>query len=70
MLAWNQGLLHWGGRASQLGTAPRSSAAFEFQRGDRAAFNRPLLDPKRMPTFQERLGLIAKQILQYRRSIR
>jgi len=66
MLAWNQGLLHWGGRASRLETVPRSSAAFEFQRGDKAPFNRPLLDPKRAPSFQERLGLIGKQILQYK----
>lgn len=65
MLAWNQGLLHWGGRASQLGKVPRSSAAFEFQRGDKAPFNSPLLDPKQTPSFQERLGLIGKQILQY-----
>ncbi len=65
MLAWNQGLLHWGGRASRLGTVPRTSAALEFQRGDKAPLNEPLLDPKRMPSFQERLGLIGKQILQY-----
>lgn len=66
MFAWNQGVLHWGGRGSRLGTAPRISAAFEFQRGDRAPFNRPLLDPHRVPAFTERLGLIGKQVLQYR----
>jgi hypothetical protein len=64
-LAWNQGVLHWGGRASRLAEAPRASAAFEFQRGDRAAFNKPLLDPKRTPPFRERLGLIGKQVIQY-----
>ncbi|MET0593184.1 MAG: phytanoyl-CoA dioxygenase family protein, partial [Polyangiaceae bacterium] len=36
LLAWNQGVLHWGGRASRLAAGPRSSAAFEFQRGDKA----------------------------------
>ena len=66
LLAWNQSILHWGGRGSRLGTTPRISAAFEFQRGDKAAFNRPLLDPARLPSFNERLGLIGKQALQYR----
>lgn len=65
-LAWNQALLHWGSRASRLAAGPRISAAFEFQRTDVPAFNTPLLDPYRMPTFTERLGLIGKQVLQYR----
>lgn len=65
-LAWNQAVLHWGGRASRLANAPRISAAFEFQRADRPAFNSPLLEPGRLPTFTERLGLIGKQVLQYR----
>jgi ectoine hydroxylase-related dioxygenase (phytanoyl-CoA dioxygenase family) len=66
VLAWNQGILHWGSRGSRLGVTPRVSAAFEFQRGDRQPFNRPLLDPGRLPPFTERLGLIGKQALQYR----
>ncbi|WP_232007111.1 phytanoyl-CoA dioxygenase family protein [Mycobacterium intermedium] len=66
VLAWNQAVLHWGGRASRLGTGPRISAAFEFQRGDHVPFNQPLLDPGRVPPFTERLGLIGKQVLQYR----
>jgi len=66
MLAWNQSVLHWGGRGSRLGDTPRISAAFEFQRGDQSAYNRPLLDPARLPSFSERLGLIGKQALQYR----
>jgi hypothetical protein len=65
LLAWNQGVLHWGGRASRLAKAPRASAAFEFQRGDKPPFNQPLLNPARTPPFQERLGLIGKQVLQY-----
>lgn len=69
LLAWNQALLHWGGRASRLAGGPRISVAMEFQRGDRPAFNRPLLDPSRLPTFRERLGLIGKQVLQYRHMI-
>jgi len=66
MLAWNQGVLHWGGRASRLAKTPRSSAAFEFQRGDKPPFNQPLLNPARTPAFHERLGLIGKQVLQYK----
>src|SRR5688572_8966451 len=65
MLAWNQAVLHWGGRASSLAAGPRASAAFEFQRGDKPPFNQPLLDPMRLPPFHERLGLIGKQVLQY-----
>jgi hypothetical protein len=65
MLAWNQAVLHWGGRASSLAPGPRASAAFEFQRGDKPPFNQPLLDPLRVPPFHERLGLIGKQVLQY-----
>ncbi|ORV52950.1 hypothetical protein AWC02_02275 [Mycolicibacter engbaekii] len=66
MFAWNQAVLHWGGRGSRLGAAPRISAAFEFQRADCAPYNSPLLEPGRTPTFTERLGLIGKQVLQYR----
>lgn len=66
LLAWNQGVLHWGGRASRLARAPRTSAAFEFQRGDKPPFNTPLLDPEKAPPFTQRLGLIGKQVLQYR----
>ncbi|QLL08435.1 phytanoyl-CoA dioxygenase family protein [Mycobacterium vicinigordonae] len=66
LLAWNQAVLHWGGRGSRMATSPRISAAFEFQRSDCRPFNSPLLDPTRVPTFNERLGLIGKQVLQYR----
>jgi hypothetical protein len=65
MLAWNQNLLHWGGRASRRARAPRVSAAFEFQRSDKPPFNEPLLDASPAPPFRERLGLIGKQVLQY-----
>ena len=64
-LAWNQALLHWGSRASRLAAGPRTSIAFEFQRGDKDPFNQPLLDPAVIPSFSTRLGLIGKQVLQY-----
>jgi Phytanoyl-CoA dioxygenase (PhyH) len=66
VLAWNQAVLHWGGRASRMAEGPRVSAAFEFQRGNKPAFNTPLLDPKKLPPFRQRLGLIGKQVLQYK----
>ncbi|WP_446419797.1 methyltransferase domain-containing protein [Coleofasciculus sp.] len=66
VLCWNQAVLHWGGRSSERATHPRLSFAFEFQRGDVTPYNTPLLDPSKPPTFSQRLGLIGKQILQYK----
>ena len=34
--------------------------------GDKPPFNVPLLDPKKAPAFRQRLGLVGKQVLQYR----
>ncbi len=62
LLAWNQSLLHWGSRASQLGANPRCSIALQFQRGDRPPFEQPLLDPHALLSFQERIGLIGHLI--------
>ncbi|MBS0625719.1 MAG: phytanoyl-CoA dioxygenase family protein [Verrucomicrobia bacterium] len=67
VLAWTQHLLHWGSRSADLhNLPPRMSAAFEFQRLDVEPFNQPLLDPLAMPTFEERLALIGKQVMQYK----
>ena len=62
---WNQEVLHWGGRTSSRATESRVSIAFELQRADVPAFSEPLLDPFNLPTFETRLKLIAKQLLQY-----
>lgn len=62
---WNQAVLHWGSRTSRFAAQARISVAFEFQRADVPAFNQPLLDPTRIPAFDDRLRLIAKQLLQY-----
>ena len=43
-----------------------SSDLFEFQRADVEPFNQPLLQPLQPLSFDMRLALIAKQILQYR----
>jgi hypothetical protein len=66
VLGWTQALLHWGSRAGERARAPRVSFSIEYQRGDGAPFNRPLLAPWPAPSFERRLGLIGKQILQYR----
>lgn len=66
VLGWNQAVLHWGSRSSRRAEAPRISYACEYQRGDVPAYNRPLLDPLVPPTFEQRLALVGKQILQYR----
>jgi hypothetical protein len=41
--------------------------AFECQRADVPAFKEPLIGPQEMPSFETRLKLIAKQVLQYQK---
>ncbi len=64
-LIWNQAVLHWGSLTSEFGDQPRMSMALEFQRGDIAPFQRPLLAQTQPPPFADRVRLIAHQILQY-----
>jgi ectoine hydroxylase-related dioxygenase (phytanoyl-CoA dioxygenase family) len=66
VFVWNQAVLHWGSRTSRFAEEPRISVAFEFQRADVPPFNQPLLNPKHLPSFEARLKLIAKQLLQYK----
>jgi len=63
---WSQAVLHWGGKTSPLATESRVSMAFEFQRADMPPLNQPLIEPRTILNFDQRLKLIAKQILQYR----
>jgi hypothetical protein len=69
-LVWNQAVLHWGSRSSRRANESRVSMAFEFQRLDVPHFNAPLLRPGYHITFENRLKLIAKQVLQYRHMYR
>lgn len=63
---WNQAVLHWGSHASpRAGNAPRMSCAFEFQRTDIPAWNQPLLQPRGILSFADRMRLIGKQVKQY-----
>jgi hypothetical protein len=66
VLAWNQAVLHWGSKSSPLATESRVSMAVEFQRADVPPMNPPLLKPAQLMPFEQRLKLIAKQVLQYR----
>lgn len=63
---WNQAVLHWGAQSSPFATQPRMSMALEFQRADIAPFNQPLLGTLPGLSFEARLRLVAKQILQYK----
>jgi hypothetical protein len=65
-LCWNQAVLHWGGEASRFAPHPRMSMALEFQMGERAPFNTPLIEPFANLAFEIRLRLVGKQILQYK----
>lgn len=65
VFCWNQAVHHWGSRAHPRGRTPRISMAMEFQRVDVPAFRQPLLNPQLIPSFESRLVLISRQILQY-----
>jgi hypothetical protein len=65
LLVWNQRIVHWGGRSSKRAAGPRISMAFEFQRGDIPPYNQPLLELSHFPSFDTRIRMIGKQILQY-----
>jgi ectoine hydroxylase-related dioxygenase (phytanoyl-CoA dioxygenase family) len=64
-LAWNHQLLHWGGRTNSRAQQSLVSVAFEFRRAG-AVERMKTLDPNRVPTFRERLKLIAEQIIRHK----
>jgi hypothetical protein len=63
---WNQAIYHWGGKTLPEATESRVSMAFQFQRADVPAFNGPLIEPLRLPPFEARVRLIARQLYRYR----
>lgn len=65
VLAWTQAVLHWGARTAPRHALPRISLAMEFQRGDEPAFAEFCLDPQHLPSFAERMQLIARQLQRY-----
>lgn len=70
LFVWNQAVLHWGSCSSPRAPESRVSISFEFQRADVPAFNQPLIEPCTIMTFEMRLKLIAKQILQFQHMYR
>lgn len=67
VFSWTQHAFHWSAHAAdEHMLPPRMSVAFEFQRRDIPAYNVPLLKSGVMPPFEQRLSLIAKQVLQYK----
>lgn len=69
LLAWNQRVLHWGGRAGRRASTPRISVACEFQSARFPPFVLPLRAPG-VPSFEDRLGLIGLQLVQYQHATR
>ncbi len=66
VLIWTQHVLHWGSNSNAKHIfEPRISVAYEFQRSDVSPYNNPLINPREIPSFEKRMWLIAKQILQY-----
>jgi hypothetical protein len=66
ILLWNQALLHWGGHASERAAAPRVSMSFEFMHAGEEPYYRPVVEPRTIQRFEDRLKLIGRQILRYR----
>jgi Phytanoyl-CoA dioxygenase (PhyH) len=67
LLGWHHGLIHWGSRSHGTSTTPRISIAGEFL-GNPAIPHRselPLLNRMILPTFEQRVHMIGKAIIEY-----
>ncbi len=63
---WNHEVFHWGARAAyRPGGEPRISLSYEYAAKDTEHIKPPILDPKLVPSYDERVKLVAMQILQY-----
>jgi Phytanoyl-CoA dioxygenase (PhyH) len=68
LLGWDNSLIHWGSVSSGA-PVPRISIAAEFL-GTQAkvtSYDRPLLDTTSLPTFEQRLYIIGKNLADYKR---
>ena len=65
ILIWNQAVWHWGSKSSSRVTEPRISVSIEYQSRNSNLLNIPVANPLLFPTYDDRIALIAKQILQY-----
>jgi ectoine hydroxylase-related dioxygenase (phytanoyl-CoA dioxygenase family) len=69
-IGWDCHTLHWGGSCSGYGSTPRVALSFEFIAEGVAPHSEetPLIDPAiSLPSFEERLALIAHGVLEYAR---
>ena len=66
LLCWDQAVMHWSGTASSRCNIQRISISCEYQRADIPPFKQPLQLIDDIPSYTERLKLIARQIIQYR----
>ena len=69
VLGWHFGIIHWGSTASD-GREPRISVAYEFIGRDVTplAEELPLLEAQSgIPSFQQRLEMIGKALVAYRK---
>jgi hypothetical protein len=66
VLGFTEALLHWGGRSSDKALHPSMTLSFVCQRGDASPYETPLLSPFALPSFKERLGLIAQNVNRFR----
>jgi hypothetical protein len=62
---WNHWVIHWGAKSSKRAKAARMSIAFELEEAGSNILGAPLLDPMHLPSFDDRLRMIAYQIRQY-----
>ncbi len=65
VLGWTESILHWGSRSSSRAGEPRISISFSFQRNLENPYETPLFDTDVLPTWEERLGLIAQNVVKY-----
>jgi hypothetical protein len=63
---WNQALLHWGGQASPRAPSARMSISFEFMREGVEPYSLPIVEFAGIVRFEDRLHLVAAQLLRYR----
>ena len=66
VLGWRQDLYHRGGTYGDNARNPRMSLSFEFQNCAFDPLAEPLIDPRRLPDFLQRLNIIQAQFAKYR----
>lgn len=65
VMSWNPNVLHWGSRGSPWASMPRISIATYLIRSEATAFSGISTDISRPLTFDFRLGIVAKALINY-----